>query len=462
MNKTMLQQSTAKTFFSYSIPCIISMFLTSFITIVDGLFIGRKLGPDGLAAINLTLPVLYILLALTVLTGVGGITLASQSLGEKIKSQANHYFIFTIVITGVIILVVSLMLLFFLEPIIRMLHAQGVIFYYAREFLGTMGFFYLFMMLNMIFSMFIRSEGKPQLSLFFGIAGNLINIFLDYLFIFRFDLGMHGAALASGLSVLIPWGCGVYYFCSRHSVYRFTRFRFYWQDLVNVFANGSAEFVAQISGAIMIYVLNWIILKRIGAIGVAAMTIVGYVSFIQNMVLTGIAIGIHPVISYHYGARDYRRILDMLSVSLKAVVVIGIVFCLSSWLIPDVIVNLFSGNNAALLKLASDGLRLFSFAFILNGYSIIVTAYFTSLGNARTAALISILRNLVLINFSILFLPVALGNPGIWLAGPVTEALTFAVSATCIIHSKRKLLLYLSEKTYRDKASVVNDILCEM
>lgn len=446
MDKTLLKQSTVKTFFSYSIPCIISMFLTSFITIVDGLFVGRKLGPDGLAAINLTLPVLYILLALTVLSGVGGITLASQSLGEKNNSQANHYFTFTLVINGVIILLCSLMLLFFLKPIIRMLHAQGVIFYYAKDFLGTMGFFYIFMMLNMTFSMFIRSEGKPQLSLFFGIAGNLINIFLDYLFIFRFDLGMHGAALASGLSVLIPWGCGVLYFCSKRSIYKFTCFRFHWPTLIKVFANGSAEFVAQISGAIMIYVLNWVILKRIGTIGVAAMTIVGYVSFIQNMILTGIAIGIHPVISFHYGAKDYPRILDILRISLKTVVIIGIVFFLSSWLISDVIVNFFSGNNSTLLNPASDGLKLYSFAFILNGYNIIATTYFTSLRSAKNAALISILRNLVIINFSILLLPVALGNLGIWLAGPVTEALTFTVSAACIIHSKNKLMLYISEK----------------
>jgi Na+-driven multidrug efflux pump len=295
------------------------------------------------------------------------------------------------------------------------------------------------MMLNMTFSMFIRSEGKPVLSLFFGVAGNLINILLDYLFIFRFNLGMHGAALASGISVLIPCCCGFIYFNSRHSVYKFTCFRFYWSDICKMLANGSAEFVAQISGAIIIYVLNWVLVKRIGTIGVAAMTIVGYVSFFQSMILTGIAIGIHPVISFHYGARDYRRILDMLSISLKTVVIIGIIFCLSSWLISGAIVNLFSGNSTALFKIATDGLKLYSFIFILNGYNIIATAYFTSLRDAKVAAFISILRNLVLINFFILLLPAVMGNSGIWLAGPVTEVLTFVVSAFFILNSKKKL-----------------------
>ncbi len=432
MHNTMLHQSTVKTFLSYSIPCIISMFLTSFITIVDGFFIGRKLGPDGLAAVNLTLPVLYLLLAVTLLAGVGGVTLASQSLGEKNNSKANHYFTLTIAINGIIILIISLILLFFLKPVIRMLHAQGITFNYVKDFLGTMGFFYVFMMLNMTFSMFIRSEGKPVLSLFFGVAGNLINILLDYLFIFQFNLGMHGAALASGLSVLIPCCCGVIYFHSKHSVYKFTTFRFFWPDLWKMFANGSAEFVAQISGAIIIYVLNWVLLKRIGTMGVAAMTIVGYVSFFQSMIITGIAIGIHPVISYHYGAGDYRRIVDMLNISLKTVVVIGIVFCLSAWLISGTIISLFAGNSESLVKIATEGLKLYSFTFIVNGYNIIATAYFTSLRNAKVAALISILRNLVLIIIFILLLPVVLGNSGIWLAGPVTEVLTFAVSAACI------------------------------
>lgn len=440
MQNSMLHQSTVKTFFSYSIPCIISMFLTSFITIVDGFFIGRKLGPDGLAAVNLTLPVLYLLLAITLLAGVGGVTLASQNLGEKNNLKANHYFTLTVAINGIVILVISLILLFFMKPVIRMLHAQGITFYYVKDFLGTMGFFYVFMMLNMTFSMFIRSEGKPVLSLFFGVAGNLINIILDYLFIFRFNLGMHGAALASGLSVLIPCCCGAIYFLYRHSVYKFTCFRFHWPDFWKLVANGSAEFVAQISGAIIIYVLNWVILKRIGTTGVAAMTIIGYISFFQSMILTGIAIGIHPVMSYHYGAGDYRRITDMLSISLKTVVIIGIVFCLLSWSISGTIIGLFSGNSKALIKIATEGLKLFSFSFILNGYNIIATAYFTSLRNAKVAALISILRNLVLILFFILLLPVVLGNSGIWLAGPVTEVLTFWVSAACILNSKNKQL----------------------
>jgi putative MATE family efflux protein len=217
-----------RVFLSYSIPCIIAMFLTSFITVVDGIFIGAKMGGNGLAAVNLTLPVLYILLALTIMIGVGGVTLASHSLGEKNHHQANQKFTFALTINLLLNLVCFITLFCFQEQIIGLLNAKGNIYGYVRDYLGTMKYFYLFMMLNLTFSMFIRSEGKPQLSLLFSLAGNIINIILDYLFIIKFNWGMKGAAVASGISVIIPFVFGIGYFLSRRSVYKFVNFNFQW------------------------------------------------------------------------------------------------------------------------------------------------------------------------------------------------------------------------------------------
>lgn len=439
MINTEKDQSMIKTFISYSIPCILGMFLTSFITVVDGMFIGWKMGENGLAAVNLTLPVLYILLALTIMIGVGGVTLGAQSLGRQNKSQANHYFNLALLLCIIVNGLAMVILLLFQDGIVRLLNAKGILVGYVRDYLGVMTFFYVFMMVNMIFSMFIRAEGKPQLSLVFGILSNILNIILDYLLIMKSGYGMKGAAVASGLSVMISFFLGVFYFLSKRSLFEFNRPGFNIIDVKKMFFYGLSEFVGQISLSITIYLYNWVILKRIGTSGVAAFTIVGYVSFIQNMILTGIAVGIHPLISFHFGAKNKDKIFELLSIALKVVFFTGAVFLGIVILAAGEIVGIFAHHNKELLNMASLGLRLYAIGFLMNGYNIIAATYFTSLGQAKTAAIISMLRSLILISIFIFVLPCLMGNTGIWLAEPLTEGITFIVAYLWVKRSKLRL-----------------------
>jgi putative MATE family efflux protein len=438
--ENMKHPSLFRTFLRYCIPCILGMFLTSFIIIVDGIFISWKMGENGLAAVNLTLPVLYALLALTIMVGVGGVTLGAQSLGGHNHPEANRYFSISLAVNVAVNLVAVIILMVFQDQIIRMLNAKGIIFGYVTDYLGIMKFFYLFMMANLTFSMFIRSEGKPQLSLVFGLTGNIINIILDYIFIIKLGMGMKGAAWASGLSVFIPFLFGVIYFCSRRSVYKFAKFQLRLAVLRKMLFLGSAEFTAQIAVSITTYVLNWVLLRRIGISGVAALTIVGYVSFVQNMILTGIAIGIHPLISYYFGAKNREIILGLLSIALKTVIWTGVGFCLLAFGAGDGIVRIFAGHNQELTAVAVNGLKLYSLSFVLNGYNIIAAAYFTSIGAAKESLSISVARSLILVNILILLLPSLLGNAGIWLAAPAAELITFGLAWQWFKRSKANLL----------------------
>lgn len=439
MNETTKEKSIVKTFFSYSVPCIIAMFLTSFIIVVDGVFIGWKVGESGLAAINLTLPLMYILLAVTLLIGVGGVTLAAQSLGAKQKKQASYYF--SVALSGILAVDTSIVLFIaaFLNDIVVLLDAHGIVQEYVKDFLGVIVYFYVFMMLNMAFSMFIRAEGKPLLSLLFGVSGNIFNVILDYVFIMKLDWGMCGAALASGLSVLVPCLFGLVYFLTNRSVYQFTKFSPNFTDCKNILFNGSAEFIAQISISITIFAFNLVLMERIGVNGVAAQTIIGYVVFIQSMVLTGIAIGIHPLISYNFGAKNMDVIFKLLGIGVKAVFAVGLVICIVSLVYAENIISIFSHNNKELLHIGGIGLRIFSVAFILNGYNIIAAAFFTSIGKAKAALFVSSLRSLVLILFFLLVLPYTLGDIGIWLTTPLAETVTFAVAYFLVSKIKNEL-----------------------
>lgn len=428
-----------KTFLQYSIPCILGMFLTSFITVVDGMFIGWKLGGMGLAAVNLTLPVLYILLGLTIMVGVGGVTLAMQSLGEKDMQRANRRFTFTLLLNTLVSILATLLLISFRDVIIGFLNAEGELHYYVKDYLGTMSYFYIFMMMNITFSMFIRGEGKPQLSLVFSILANILNIVLDYLLIIRFDYGMKGAALASGIAVIVAFVLGLLYFTGGRSVFRYCRISFDREDFKSIVFNGSSEFIGQVSISITTFLFNLVIIKSLGINGVAAFTIVGYISFVEYMALTGIAQGIHPLISYSYGAKDKDSILSLLSIGIKAVAAVGVVAFILSFAATEGIIRIFAHGNIELMNIANYGIKLYSIAFLINGYNVVSSAYFTSLGDARTSLLISALRSLVLVSVFIIILPPLIGTSGIWVTVPLTEAVTFLVAWLYIRRSRASL-----------------------
>ncbi len=441
MIKDKSKKGLLKTFLNYSIPCIIAMFLTSFITIVDGIFIGNKLGGNGLAAVNLTLPVLYLLLGISVMIALGGVTLATQNLGAKEYGSARQRFSFTLFLNAVAILVIVLLLRLFLDDVVCLLNAKGHLQGYVRDYLGTMSIFYVFMTTNIIFSSFIRGEGKPQLSLFFGVAGNIINILLDYLFIIKLEYGMKGAAFASGIAVLIPFLLGLFYFLLGKSVFRLVKLVFNCEDFKKILFNGFSEFIGQVSIGFTTYLFNYVILRRIGVDGVAAFAIIGYVAFIQYMILTGIAQGVNVLVSYSYGARDWDTILGFLKIALKSVIVVGVISFIISITASEGIIRMFVGDRSGIVEIAKGGLRIFTLTFLFNGYNFIASAYFTSLGDAKTSATIALLRSIVLLSAFVLTLPLILGDIGVWLAAPLTEASTLIFSYLCIAKSKSQLSL---------------------
>lgn len=446
MIETSQEKSIVKIFLSYSIPTIISLFLTSFIIIVDGIFIGGKMGENGLAAVNLTLPVLYILLALTTMIGVGGVTLATQSLGAKQNDRANYYFSFSLAAILVITAIIVVILAVFLDEIVMLLGAEGVVYQHVKDFLGVLLYFYLFSMINIAFSMFIRAEGKPQLSMSFGLVGNIINIILDYVFIIRLEWGMSGAAFASGIAVLLPFIFGVGYFMTNRSVYRFCKFGVNLSDFKKILMNGAAEFISQISVSITTAIFNLVLLERMGINGVAALTIIGYVFFLHSMIITGIAVGIHPVTSYNFGAKNMGMIFELMAIAVKAVSLVGLLIFIMSFAAAETIIGIFSRGNVELLQIGRFGLRCFSAAFLLSGYNFIATVFFTSIGETKIAAVVSCLRSLMLLVVFIIVLPPIFGDTGIWLTTPLTEVVTFVV-AYLLVNSSKEKMGYVQKKS---------------
>lgn len=432
---TKLESRPVAQFFSFSIPAIFGMLLTSGIVIVDGLFIGNIIGKTGLASVNLTLPVLYLFLGIAIMIGVGGAVKAGHALGAENLDEAGRHFSSTVVLALIIILLLTLLCLVFFGPLLRKLNTERTLHDLVAVYLGTILWFYPAMMLTIVFSIFIRAQGKPGLSLFFGVAGNALNLVLDYLMIARWGMGLRGAALASGISVVLPMGCGILYFLSGRSMLHFVKFTWAWRDMGQILFNGSSEMIGQVSIGLTTWVFNRVILSRLGVDGVAAYTIVGYVAFVQIMIITGFATGLGPIVGYSFGAGKTEHIRRIMKIALVSGFVTGAICWAVVLFSSTTIVVLFSPGNNNIIALAKFGFGLFAAGFLLNGFNLLITAHFTSIGNARISIVIASLRGLLLINAFVLILPKFVGDAGIWVSFPLAELATLFFTFTFLQRS---------------------------
>ena len=431
--------SPAAEYFSFALPAIIGMILTAGIVVVDGIFIGRAIGSAGLASVNLTLPVFHVFLGITIMVSVGGAVKSSRLLGQKKAGEAGSVFAGTLVLSVLSTVVLLILLVIFFEPVMGLIRAGGELYDLCRSYFSVIRWFYPVMMLNISLSVFVRTAGRPELSLVFGLMGNVLNIILDYLLIMRFNMGLSGAAAASGVSVTIPLLCSVLFFKSGKSSLSFGKLRLSGRLVAGIFANGSSEMIGQLSVTISVWLFNAIVLKRLGVDGLAAYTIVSYFIMLQGMVLTGLATGLGPVCGYHFGAGHHERLVKILKTALAAGFAAGILGWLIVILCGRPAAAFFSGGNAEVVRIAAGSYTVFTAAFLINGFNLLTSGFLTSLGRARASFVVAALRGLVLNTAALLIFPVLFGDQGIWWTFPVAEALTFLAALPMLAAALRSL-----------------------
>ncbi|PKM50300.1 MAG: MATE family efflux transporter [Firmicutes bacterium HGW-Firmicutes-7] len=439
MNLESIKKKTVQTILQFSIPSIIAMVLTSLITIVDGFFIGNYVGKEGIVAVNLGLPILYVYLAIGIMVGVGGIVIAGIALGAQDIKKSNDVFNQTIISAIIVSIIISLLVGAFFRPIMGAINMDVHVAGYFDKYYSIMIIAYPIMIVNSTLGMFIRGECKPQLLMMINILTVICNIFLDYLFIRWFHFGTEGIASASLISLIIGLFCMVMFFLKKSSVYKFQKFQFSKTVLRDTVLNGSSEFIGQMSMSISMFAYNWVILRTEGVLGVAAFTIVGYVAYIFSMVIIGFGQGASPLISFSYGAQEIElsktiRKKTNLFVFLSGAVVMVVMLIASDWY-SSVFVS-----SESVETLIRSGIHIFIFSFLFSGINTITAFYFTSIGKAKESALISSSRGLVVLLICIFTLPSLFGMTGVWLVAPVTEAVTIVISFILIRQNENYLL----------------------
>ena len=434
---------TYKKLLRFVLPSIVMMIFTSIYGVVDGLFVSNYVGKTAFAAVNLVMPLLMMLSALGFMMGTGGSAIVAKTLGEGDKERADRYFSMMVYVTLAGGMALTVLGLVFLRPIVIALGAEGEMIgqclIYGRISLASLTFF---MVQNVFQSFFVAAE-KPHLGLGVMVAAGVTNMVLDYVFIVVFGWGIAGAAAATAAGETVGGLVPLIYFSRKNtSLLRLTKTGIKGKILLKACTNGSSELMTNISMSLVNMLYNIQLMKLAGEDGVAAYGVIMYVNFIFLATFIGYSIGSAPIVGYHFGARNHNELKNLFRKSMRLIGGWGVLLMLLAFVLSGPLAQFFVGYDTELLAMTRHGLRLYALAFLVSGFNIYGSAFFTALNNGLVSAVISFLRTLVFQMAAVLILPMLLGLNGIWLAVLVAELLALGVTLQFFIQ-KKKVYHYL-------------------
>lgn len=418
-------ENITKLFFKFAIPSIFGMLIVSLEIMIDGMFLGRNVGPLGLAAVNLSMPLINFLMSVGLMICVGGGVITSIYFGKKKLNKARELTSITLMLLIGVLEFLSLIVLINLDFFINFLGANEEVYPYVRAYMIPMmigAFFYT----SPIFTeTFVKIEEKPNLVFVSGSVCLTFNALLDYLFIQKFQWGMTGGAVATLLACMLGF---LALLPNLHFKLPQKSLRIYIKDIKNIFFNGSSEMLSVVSSTFAMYLFNLTLMKKIGVLGVSALTIVFYINQMLNISLYGLSQALQPLVAYNLGARHLDKIKKVLRVSLITGGALGAVAYIGSHIWGSFIIGIFSKGNQELMSLAKTALFYISFAYLISFLNIISTSFLTSIEKPIESVVVSLGRSIVFIAIPLFILPDLIGAKGIWLSIPIAELMCLVVS----------------------------------
>jgi putative MATE family efflux protein len=314
-----------------------------------------------------------------------------------------------------------------MEPVINFLGGGGNLYPYVKDYLSVIILFCVCYMTGYALEIYIKVDGNPVYPTLCVITGGVVNILLDYIFVVIFHWGIKGAAFATGLSQVTTTSLLFYYIFFRTKRIKFVKIKYSLLNLLKIMKVGFAEFLAEVSTGISIFVFNLVILKNLGEKGVSAFGIIGYISSFITMTMIGFNQGVQPILSFNLGAKEHKKIFEIIKNSFFILGVLGIFFY--------TLINIFSANIVSIflndiedINLTKKALITYSFAYLICGFNIFSAGYFTAVDMVKISTIITMLRGILLLVLFILILPIFLGTTGIWITMFVTEGITLIFS----------------------------------
>ncbi len=424
---------------NFVLPSIVMMVFTSIYGVVDGLFVSNYAGKTAFAAINLVMPFIMVLGGMGFMIGTGGTALVAKVLGEGEKKEANRYFSMMVLVTLLLGVALSVVGVIFMRPVSRLLGATEAMMddcvLYGRI---VIAFTFTFMLQNVFQSFLIVAE-KPKLGLGVTVAAGVTNMVLDALFVGGFGWGIAGAAVATGLSQCVGGILPLIYFLRpNNSLLRLCKTRLELRPILKACGNGSSELMSNISSSFVSMLYNFQLLRFAGEDGVSAYGVLMYVQFIFVAIYVGYAVGSAPIVGFHYGAKNHNELKNLLRKSTLLMASSGVVLTILAMVLADPLAKIFVGYDQGLYDLTRHAFRVFAYSFLLAGFNIFASSFFTALNNGAVSAAISFLRTLIFQTASVLLLPLVLGVDGVWWAIFAAEVFASLISVAFLFAKRER------------------------
>lgn len=435
------KKSYLSNYIRYSFSNVLGMVGISCYILADTIFIAKAMGANGLAALNLAIPFYSFQHGTGLMVGIGASIMYTIYMSRGDVISANRSFSIAVFLNIIFSALYVLIGLLFSENIILALGASGSVYTMGATYLKVLLIFSPVFMFNDLFTSFVRNDGYPRLSMIAMLIGSFMNTLLDYIFIFPMNMGILGAVLATGISPVISICISLWFIKSGRAKFRIISTKISIEFVKNILMGGASSLITELSNGIVMIVLNVLILKISGDIGVASYGVIANIALVVIAIFSGIECGVQPLVSRGYGRGDKDEIYKTLKYAIISVVFISVLVysVLNIWSEP--IASLFNNEGSKTLqKIAIEGMRIYFIGFIFAGINIILSIYHSSIRMPKYGQIISILRGFLLIIPLSFLLSSMFKMTGVWMTFPITEFLTTIVSVYFLKKSKRKVL----------------------
>lgn len=430
-----------KLLWRYFLPAFAGVIINSLYNIVDRIFIGHGVGALALSGLSAIFPIMVIMMAFGMLIGMGAGVRVSLNLGKKDFVRAEKVLGNAFVLMIIVALFIMGLGYTIKDPILHFFGVNNETFAYANEYLNIILSGSVFNIVGYSLNNLIRSEGSAKVAMISMLISAGLNLILDPIFIFGLNMGVAGAAYATIISQLALCIWVIAHFRSKRSVIRLRvkNFKLDREIIWYILTIGFSPFSMQMASSLVFGTFNIQLVKYGGDLAVGAMGVIMSVAMLLVMTIIAINMAAQPIIGFNYGAKDYKRVKQTLVIGLIFATIISILGFALSELFPRTIIKAFNNDSQDLLEIGTRGLRIFLLALPLVGFQIITGNYFQSTGKAGLAALISLLRQVIVLVPILMILPKHIGLDGVWLAGPIADTISAIITSVFLIYELKRL-----------------------
>lgn len=435
-----------KEFLKYAIPSALSMLISALYTIIDGIFVGQGVGDSALAAVNIVLPFTVMIVGIANMMAVGGGSLVSKNIGAKKIDKAVNIFRQVFKFLLIVSILISIVAVIFTDQIVKLLGSTPGLQSLAVDYLRYYALFSIPNLVGVVLSSFARNDNQPKLAMIATISGAITNIILDYVFIFKFGLGIKGAAIATGLGQIATVIILLPHFIKKRGYLTFGNAKLEISIIKELFKIGLPSFFCQVSYSIIVLLHNIIITKNIGEMGVSAFSIISYIGTNIYMVLFGLTLGSQPLISYNYGKKDSKKMLGLYKITCISSIIVTAFSVIICYSFGRILIQIFTSDKE-ILELAYLGLKFASVSYFFVGLNLNTITYYQAIEMPKYSNIVCLFRSIVFLPISLILLSKIFGVNGVWGGTLLAESVTI-LSIHLIANIKLKTLKSIDESNY--------------